>query len=285
MYATNVCLLAKDIMEDYQISKILKNFCERYKEMVCTLAEVFPECDHTAKEKENAENMCNAPEDVQDAFIRKWNAAMKQEWMGATFYKHVTARNGNIFNCNELFFTRSLALWPKWTDPDFVDDSKEALWMFIDQLNKHSRYYSMIPRKLFGTIQGLMDAALKFDENGDVAFSLETLDYVGLRDQVMSTIGGENALTEADLHDMTSNLGDVLTDVIGPNAENLAQMLQSVGLPNMDPALAMGMLGQATSLINGCGGDGADVGMVARMLQNIPPTALQQFAGALTPPK
>lgn len=271
-------------MEGLQISQLLDQFCALYHEMVATLSDVFPECDTTAAAKEAAANLRAAPEDVRDDFVRKWNAAMKLTWSGATFYRHVTARNGAIFQRPELPFTRTLVLWPKWTDPDFVEESKDALWLYIDQLNKISRYYSMIPRALFDKLAGVMNDLVSFDADGHFTLTPGT-DFGAARDRVLAAIGGENALTEEQLHDITANIGDVMADILGPSGENLPRLLAAAGLPNIDPALAMGLMGQLTGLMGGAqapGGGGME--MLSRMLENVPPGALQQLAGALQPP-
>lgn len=270
-------------MEGLDISQLLGQFCALYSEMVTTLSDVFPECDTTASAKEAAINLCAAPEDVRDDFVRKWHAAMKQTWSGATFYQHVTARNGAIFQRAELPFTRTLVLWPKWTDPDFVEESKDALWLYIDQLNKISRYYSMIPRALYNKLVGVVKDVVTFDRNGHIALA-PGADLTSARDRLLQAVGGENALSEEDLHEITSNIGGIIGDILGPNGENLPQMLSAVGLPNVDPLMAMGMMSQLTSMMGGQQAPGGGMEMLASMMQNLPPGTLQQLAGVMQPP-
>lgn len=260
--------------------EMLLKFCSVYTQFVKTLGSVFPECDATAAVIQGAEDLCSAPQEIQEACAADWNACMKKVWNGRTYYQHVKARNGDIFrNADDLNFVRDTVLWPKWTDPDFNDDSKNALWMYIDQLNKHARVYFLIPRHLFDKLSGLITKFIDIDAQGNIkptaGFNISTI-----RDDLIQAMGGDAALSEQEIKDMVATMGDLFKEIMGDNNERLPEMLKMVGLTGVDPAMASLLVNQATMFMSGMGAPGS-ADNAANMLSMIPADLMTQFMGQM----
>jgi len=263
--------------------ELLHKFCSVYTQFVKTLGSVFPECDATAKVIQGAEDLCSAPQEIQEACAADWNVCMKKVWSGRTYYQHVKARNGDIFrNADDLNFVRDTVLWPKWTDPDFNDDSKNALWMYIDQLNKHARMYFLIPRHLFDKLSGLITKFIDMDPQGNVhmapGFNLATV-----RDDLMQAMGGDAGLSDQDIKDMVATMGELFKEILGDNNEKLPDILKMVGLTNVDPNMVSALASHATTLM-GMGGAPGSADSAASMLSMIPADLMSQLMGQMLAP-
>lgn len=262
--------------------ELLHKFCSVYTQFVKTLGSVFPECDATAKIIQGAEDLCSAPQEIQEACAKDWNTCMKKVWNGCTYYQHVKARNGDIFrNADDLNFVRDTVLWPKWTDPDFNDDSKNALWMYIDQLNKHARVYFLIPRHLFDKLSGLITKFIDIDAQGNIR-PAPGLNFATMRDDFMQAMGGETALSEQDVREMATTMGDLFKEFMGENNERLPDILKMVGLTGVDPTMVSMLASQATMLMSGMGAPGGAEN-AASMLSMIPPELMTQLMSTMMP--
>jgi hypothetical protein len=260
--------------------EMLHKFCSVYTQFVKTLGSVFPECDATAAVIQGAEDLCSAPQEIQEACAADWNACMKKVWNGRTYYQHVKARNGDIFrNADDLNFVRDTVLWPKWTDADFNDDSKNALWMYIDQLNKHARVYFLIPRHLFDKLSGLITKFVDIDAQGNMK-PTAGFNFSTVRDDLIQAMGGEAALTEQEIKDMAATMGDLFKEIMGDNNERLPEVLKMVGLTGVDPTMASLLVNQATMLMSGMGAPGS-ADNAASMLSMIPSELMTQLMGQM----
>lgn len=232
-------------------TEIVNKFSAIHHQFVATLSDVYPECEATRAAAAAAKDMLDAPVEVQEAALRDWNFDMKKTWEGATYYQHVHARNGAMFQrAADLTFLAALDFWAKWGDADLDAESRDSLWMYIDQLNKYARFFCLVPRNLLDKASAIFTKYVDVDEGGQFRFA-PGFDITRVRDELINDIGGEGAISQEELKNMVSLLKEMLGDMLGPNNEKLPDMLRMVGLDGVDPALASTMLAQATQLMGG----------------------------------
>lgn len=267
-------------------AELLTKFCRVYAQFVQTLAEVFPECAKTRQESERAQTLCSAPEEIQEAEMHAWNSAMKRQWQGATYYKHVQSRNAAIFQRgSDLAFVSKMDMLPKWNDGDFNADSREALWMYLDELNKTARFYFIIPKHLLSVMTPVFAKHVSMD-GGHFALTPD-FNIATLQREVTEAMGGEAALSSDEMQNMVSTLMDLFQDIMGSNMERLPQLLSMVGLNNVDPAMVGGLLAQAQAFMGNAGGaPGAPGGGldVSALLQALPPDLMAQMLSQYSAP-
>jgi hypothetical protein len=232
-------------------AEIIAKFTAIHARFVTTLSDVYPECEATRAAAEAARDMVDAPVDVQEAAMRAWNTDMKKVWDGASYYQHVHARNGAMFQrADDLAFLSTLDFWAKWCDADLDDESRDSLWIYLDQLNKYARFFCLVPRNLLDKASAIFTKYVDVTEDGTFAFA-PGFDIMRVRDELIADIGGEGAVSQDELKNMASLLKEMMGDMLGPNNERLPDMLKMVGLGGVDAGVASTILAQATQLVGG----------------------------------
>jgi len=232
-------------------SEIITKFSSIHHQFVSTLSDVYPECEQTRKAADAAKDMLDAPVEVQEAAMQAWNGDMKKTWDGMSYYQHVHGRNGAMFQrAEDLAFLGDLDFWTKWGDADLDDESRDSLWMYIDQLNKYARFFCMVPRNLLDKASAIFTKYVDVGADGQFQFA-PNFNIMQVRDELINDIGGEGAISQEELKNMVSLLKEMMGDMLGPNNEKLPEMLKMVGLDGVDPMMASTMLSQATQLMSG----------------------------------
>jgi len=232
--------------------QICVKFCKLYNQFACELAEVFPECSSICDEAQKSTDLLTASEQVQEGVVREWDSKMQQVWNDSSFYQHVKARNEAIFKCvDHLPFVRTMNFDRLWNDMELDSESKESLWMYIDLLNKYSRFFCIMPKNMLETISKVFIKYVEVDENGAYKLS-KTTDYSVMLQDIMGEFKADTSMMpEEQMRAMTSFIMDYLPDVLGPNNENIKDILNAAGIENMDTSMLSGLLSEATKLISG----------------------------------
>lgn len=219
---------ADDSPLSWTFTKVVDDFCQLYSHFMNTLANVFPECEVLAKTKADAVDLADAPFDVKEAKVRAWDADMRRNTNGVTFYKLVVRRDAGLF-AHDLQLVRDTNMAPKWADPYFGDDSKAALWQYLDRLNRHARLYCVLPKALWEKAVPLMEKYMTVDETGHYK-PVDNLDLTAVMMELKAAFESTTGNKDFELTNMAAVALDILDDMLGPNREKLPGILQSVGL-------------------------------------------------------
>lgn len=263
----------------WTFTKVVDDFCQLYSQFMNTLAGVFPECDVLAKTKDDAVDLADAPFDVKEAKVRAWDADMRRTTNGVTFYKLVTRRDSALFS-HDMQLVRDTNMMPKWADPYFGDDSKAALWQYLDKLNRHARLYCVLPKALWEKAVPLMEKYLTVDETGHYKF-VDNIDIptilVDLKTAFESTTGN----TDFELTNMASVALDILDDMLGPNREKLPGILQSVGI-NIPAPVVNTLLDTSINFVQSSAAGNVDGSGALQLLNSLQPDMMAQMLAGLS---
>ena len=144
-------------------------FVELMIEFVEAMNDIFPECDKTYT------NLCELREITQakateklDKLVRVWHLGMSPHFAACT-------------QCDDSIMLRQASILSrfdmkkKWQDPQFNDDSKEAVWAYINQLNKlsalHCETSPDIQTTLLGHASRFMSEHVDVKEDGTVSIN------------------------------------------------------------------------------------------------------------------
>lgn len=115
--------------------KHLDDFCAILEQLLESITIVFPECDASKRWHKRMAEYGGKLGPVKRLIIGKWHNQLEP------FYKEIHEKNAKIIHQikSELFF--ELEIPQKWNDPDFGDDSKEIMWVYLDQLNNQANLF------------------------------------------------------------------------------------------------------------------------------------------------
>ncbi len=156
-----------------KISTLLENFIE-----------VFPECPLLKEMKTKFDDDVVSMEPLQDMFISKWHDTMGNTSDGKTIYQQCAALNYiSIFKAKIPFFEK-IDLYGKWQDPEFDDDSREALFEHINGINAYIQIYFGVPDKVLSRIETTAYQLADQIQNGTL--DMENFNLKEISQQVVS---------------------------------------------------------------------------------------------------
>lgn len=112
-----------------------QSFLDTLETLLLGLRSVFPECPHVKENLDDLQENIIPNSCGRHLVITKWHNDMKP------YYGACERRNIEKILASDLDLVSELHMNEKWGDAGFSDESKEALWHFIDDLNKYARAY------------------------------------------------------------------------------------------------------------------------------------------------
>lgn len=113
----------------------INKFTQTISELLDGLELVFPECPNVKDTQEYFKFIVKPTETGRKLLIEKWHKSM------SPFYAACQHKDINALLKSNLEIITKLDIQTKWNDPTFDADSRDALWVFIDELNEHAQNY------------------------------------------------------------------------------------------------------------------------------------------------
>jgi hypothetical protein len=114
-----------------QSTATLNKFCNTMLEFLESVNEVFPECVDTASAlMQMRVLMSTNMMETKDKLVREWHNKM------GPHYEACGKRNDNMILNAEIPMLSKFHIAEKWQDPEFDQDSKDAMWEYINMMNK-----------------------------------------------------------------------------------------------------------------------------------------------------
>lgn len=179
---------------------IVKQFIDLLRQLLETVSVSFPECAATKKKLAELDTFGNLGP-IREEIIRRWHSEMKD------LYGLVQSRNIVELRKTSIPIMDELAIWTKYDDPDFTDESKEILMQYIQELNSFAATYSAIPKSLMGKIDSKARSLMQQVENGQ--FDPTKIDLVSLG----QSLAGD--LTSDDISELVGNYDQIMKSLSG----------------------------------------------------------------------
>lgn len=221
---------------DSQPSHVVQEFVQTLHDMLSAINEVFPECPKVALYVATFRGaVLNLPP-AQEQAIQRWHKIM------GPYYDAVERRDIDTILNSGIEVLDQLGLAEKWYDPDFDEDSKDALWEYLDELNSYAKLYCQLPN---GIMRKIEDIAMKIASQTPEG-QQPNVNVQQVAADVLMNLG------ENDLKDFTQSLPTLMSTMMSP--ENMNMMMQTMqqmsaaganGQPNPLAGLSQLMQGQA----------------------------------------
>lgn len=179
--------------------------------------------------------------EAMEKLINKWHQYTKP------YYQRCAQRDPTVFTETESEMIVAINLREKWLDPGIDEDTRDAIWEYVLEMNKYAQLYSglfsQIPSNTLGKIQSTaMGLAAKIEAG---QMNLADLDLNKLGQDVV------NDLDEGEIEQFTQNimrdpsvLQNLCSSMLSGTGMNMQDVMQSAmggnggGTPQAAAALA-----------------------------------------------
>lgn len=135
------------VQESLPSVKFAGAFIVRLEELLTTLRETFPECEKVKNAHDDFFKLVKPVEALHDFIVRKWHKDMKDH------YETIRKRQvDELFKAN-ISLLEKLDMKTKWQDPTFNEESREILFMYLEQLNSYADIHCSVPTHLMNKIE------------------------------------------------------------------------------------------------------------------------------------
>lgn len=187
-------------------SKTVQSFLERLEDMLDALHEVFPDCKKVEKVLTDFRTMIKPNPGMHTFAIQGWHAEV------SPYYEPIRRRDIDTLLHAEISMFRKVDIAGKWQDAKFNDESRQILFEYLDDLNKHACLYCALPQNMMSKIEETAGNLISKFETGEM--KPEDMNF----QQISQSILGD--MTEQDKQDFMQNM---------PQMQNTMMMLLGGG--------------------------------------------------------
>lgn len=233
-----------------------RKFAELYSHFQSNLKTLYPNCHLVESEKNNADGLVGAPQDVVEAFIQRWHRDMSQpSTSGPSMYDLAKKRNDAFFA--ECGVCQRVNLKDKWAAKNVHPNTRESIWLYYKKLNKYARFVSLAPRQLLSTVTGLVQSG------ADVT-------QPRVMEDVLQRLGPEITTNFEQLTNATALIGDIMEEHLGEDTTSqFMSVVEQLSGNNMN-------LEELTSMLPMLLGDQVDssqfTGLISSVQQSVQST-------------
>jgi hypothetical protein len=115
-----------------------EQFADLQGQFLESLIEVFPECDALAQLRMQF-NLASMLASQKTERVEEWLQYMQP------FFQACTQRQADVVMKNANFppSVQAMDIEGKWADPDIDEDTRQAVWAYLDELNRLAQMYSL----------------------------------------------------------------------------------------------------------------------------------------------
>jgi len=156
-----------------------------------SLIEVFPECAALTRVRIQF-NLASMLASQKTERVEEWLQYMQP------FFHACTQRRAEVVMKNENFppSVQAMDIESKWRDPDIDDETKTAVWAYLDELNRLAQMYSLyraVPNSMMTNITQIAESmAARMADDG-----VGGVDFQAITEQVQQQINQEDMDTFA----------------------------------------------------------------------------------------
>lgn len=143
--------------------KCLEAFIETLCDFLSVVSATFPECAKTREVQQDLET-ARASKMLRTQVIQKWHTVMSR------YYPAIKDRDEETLRNADIEWLSKLNIVEKFDDPLLSQESKDNMWLYLDQLNMFAGMYQTIhkvPNRVLCKIQNAAkDLCLSTSQNG-----------------------------------------------------------------------------------------------------------------------
>lgn len=183
----------------------IQSFIQMENQFLESLIEVFPECPNLRQTKLEFSLSC-ALESQKKQRIEEWI-----QYMGP-FFADCTNKNAAKVIVDQNFppSVQAIQIQQKWNDPDIDDDTREAVWAYLIELNRLAQMYQLyaaVPGGMMTTITNMAQNMATQIQSGNL--DMNNLNIQQLSEQVSQQINQDELNTFASNID-PSSMGNLM---------------------------------------------------------------------------
>lgn len=196
-------------------SMCIDSFVDMEDQFLTSLIEVFPECPNLRQTKLEFDIACKR---LGEATTKAQRKERVEEWIQymAPFFNDCTQKNAAkvIKNRNFPPSVQAIDIEKKWQDPDVDDDTREAVWAYLNELNRLAQMYQLytaVPTGMMTSITSMAQDMASQIQNGTL--DMNNLNLQQLSQQVSQTVDQNelnqfaSSINPSALMGMMNNLG------------------------------------------------------------------------------
>lgn len=207
-------------------------FIIRLEELLTVLREAFPECEKVTKAHTDFIDLVKKNQALHDFIVRKWHGDME------AYYDIIRDRQVDKLLEAKVPLLEKLDMATKWKDPTFDSESREVLFVYLEQLNSYANIHCSVPGNMMSKIES---TAMKVVSD----IQSNTFDPASFNVQEITKSLMEN-LSADDLNQFAEGiprLQSTFQSLIGNDMSSLAGMANMPGM-NFNFASLASMFGQ-----------------------------------------
>jgi len=169
------------------VAMCTQQFADLQGQFLESLIEVFPECDTLAQLRVQF-NLANMLPSQKTERVEEWLQYMQP------FFQACTQRQALVVMKNEHFppSVQAMDIEGKWTDPDIDEDTREAVWAYLDELNRLAQMYSLYKAVPGGMMSNITQIAESMAAQMADGHGMNGVNFQQITEQVQQQIKPED---------------------------------------------------------------------------------------------
>lgn len=186
-------------------SMCIDAFVEMEGQFLSSLIEVFPECPNLRQTKLEF-NMATSIASQKEGLVQQW-----LQYMGP-FFGDCTNKNVAKVIQDKNFppSVRQIEIEKKWIDPDVDNDTRDAVWAYLNELNRLAQMYQLytaVPGGMMSTITNMAQDMANQIQSGTM--DMNNLNLQQLSQQVSQQID-QNELNQFASNMNPNSIGNLM---------------------------------------------------------------------------
>jgi hypothetical protein len=199
--------------------KFASAFILRLEELLSTLHETFPECPKVKSAHNDFHQMVKPVEPLHDHIVRKWHMDMHPH------YETIRKRDIATLLEAKVSLLEKLDMKTKWQDPTFDNESREVLFVYLEQLNSYADIHCSVPGNMMSKIESTAMKVVSDLQNN--SFDPNTFNVQQLTESLLSD------MSEDELQQFAQGiprLQSTFQSLVGNDMSSLAGLASTPGI-------------------------------------------------------